>query len=86
MKRLTALVTGALVVLGMAVAPAPPVAAGSDTTSGDGWSITVTVPDLVWNNGLACQKVPVAIHVEGAVTRVAVVPRGGQGRREESRA
>ena len=59
-------------VLGMAVAPAAPVAAGSDTASGDGWSITVTVPDLVWNNGLACQKVPVVIHVEGAVTGWAV--------------
>jgi hypothetical protein len=84
MKRLIALVTGALVVLGMAVAPAAPVAAGSDTASGDGWSITVTVPDLVWTNGLACQKVPVAIRVEGAVTGWAVYLEAGRVTKKKS--
>jgi hypothetical protein len=76
MKRITALLVGALVATGMAVVPAQLAAAGSDTVTGTDWSISVTVPDLTWTNGLACQKVPVTIHVEGAVTGWAVYLAG----------
>jgi hypothetical protein len=76
MKRLAALLVGAVAAAGMAVAPAQLAAAGSDSAAGTGWSVSVTVPDLTWTNGLACQKVPVTIHVEGAVTAWAVYLAG----------
>jgi hypothetical protein len=78
MRRLIALMTGVLVTVGMAVAPASPANAGADTASQPGWSVTATVPDLVWTNGLMCQKVPVTIRVEGDVTGWGVYLEAGK--------
>jgi hypothetical protein len=52
MKRLIALVTGALVAAGVTVAPAQPAAAGSTTVVGFPYLATVTLnfPDLQWSS------------------------------------
>jgi hypothetical protein len=51
MKRLIALLGGALVAAGMTVVtPALPASAGTVNIGGTGWSATVTVPDLAWTS------------------------------------
>lgn len=58
MKRLTALVTGALVAAGLTVAPATEAAADSPPVAvgGSGWTITLAIPDLQWTSLGTCQN------------------------------
>ena len=55
MRRIIALLVGALVAAGMVVAPAPPVSAGSVTVGSAAWSVTVTLPDMQWTDTTPCQ-------------------------------
>jgi hypothetical protein len=67
MKRLIALVTGALVATGLSMTPAP--AAMADTTiTGDDWSMSLQIPDTSWSelfttNFLTCQDLRMELTV-----------------------
>ncbi len=70
MKRLIALVTGALVAAGLTVAPAQPAAAGSATMTGFpfGTEITLSFPDLRWNGPSQCLTAQVTGSVNGYIS------------------
>lgn len=67
MRRVLALVTAAACAIGLAVMPLTAASAGSAPASGTGWTATVTIPDVAWT-GLACQKIPFTVKMEGTVT------------------
>jgi hypothetical protein len=67
MRRLLTLLVAAAFSVGLAVAPLAPASADSGSVSGTGWTATVTVPDVAWT-GLACQKFPFTVKLEGTVT------------------
>jgi hypothetical protein len=55
MRRIIALLGGALLATGTAVEPAPPVSAGSASVGSASWSVTVTLPDMQWIDTVPCQ-------------------------------
>ena len=57
MKRLIALVTGALVATAMTLAPAPESSAGTVAIPGlpPGTTVTLTIPDMLWTDNTGCQ-------------------------------
>jgi hypothetical protein len=69
MKRLIALVTGALVAAGLTVAPTQPALAGSTTVKGlpYGTEITLNFPDVQWTDPVRCLQGTVTGTVNGLI-------------------
>ncbi len=65
MSRLVAVLATLACMIGLAVAPAPPVAADSATVGESGWSVALTFPDLQWSSE-SCQFLPVTAVVAGS--------------------
>jgi hypothetical protein len=65
MKRWMVWLVGFVCALTVVAAPGTPVSAGTVPVTGQGWTASVTVPDLVWT-GIKCQYLPIGIHMEGA--------------------
>ncbi len=67
MRRITALLGGALCAIGMTIGSAVPAIAGTDDDIvADGWSASVTVNDFTWS-GYRCKEWPIMVHMEGTV-------------------
>jgi hypothetical protein len=82
MSRLVAVLATLACIIGLTVAPAPPVAADSPTVGESGWSVTLTFPDMQWSSE-TCQFLPVTAVVTGPVESWTfggfVTPRGDDG-------
>lgn len=65
MTRLVAALATLACIIGLTVAPAPPVAADSPTVGAPGWSVSLAFPDLQWSSE-TCQYLPVTAVVTGA--------------------
>jgi hypothetical protein len=67
MKRIAALLVGALVAAGLAAGPALPASAGTVDIPGfpGAATVTITFPDMQWDNAYSCLEGPVMVQVAG---------------------